>query len=126
MSDTEPLRFQLISIKFLLLCACAGSGRPVTRGAGWAGPQHWRFRSAAAAAALSRLQAASGTGKPRAAGRKSAKAEFSLDFEALPQLDAGAFAAGSRKETCLATATAAKTLLPDDHHYHVRPGDLKP
>ncbi|KAF8066223.1 hypothetical protein HT031_002545 [Scenedesmus sp. PABB004] len=90
-----------------------GGGRPGAAPGGWAGSAYWRYRSAAAA--IARLGGGATKAKSAAGGAARARPSAQrIDFENLQELPAGALARGSRKQTCLVTASAGNTLLPVD------------
>jgi hypothetical protein len=51
-------------------------------------------------------------------------ADTFINFEAPPPIPAGALAAGTLKQTTLATCAPADTLLPEDFRYEVRTSEL--
>lgn len=92
-----------------LLEAGTGAG-PVTRGAGWAGASHWRYRAEPDAAAAD---------KPKPARRQ--RKVTTIDFENLPPLSEDTFKLATRKEQiCVKTLAPKDTLLPEDLHFEAK------
>ncbi|EFN54475.1 hypothetical protein CHLNCDRAFT_135132 [Chlorella variabilis] len=106
----------------------AGSNSMVTRAKGWAGASHWKYRAVPQPVAEEEEGGEEGVARPKkrsTARRKNDPLDFvalmerqeaeaqAPDFELMPRREAGAARRPRRAKP------AAKTLLPEDHHYKV-------
>ncbi|KAL4421403.1 hypothetical protein ABPG75_010694 [Micractinium tetrahymenae] len=103
----------------------AGSNGMVTRAKGWAGASHWRYRAVPQPGAEGEEGAEEGGARPkrRTTRRKNDPLDFVALMEAQEAQEAPVFellprrpqGEGRRRRA----KPAAKTLLPEDHHYKV-------